>query len=148
MKNKMDISVSGAVTTIRMDDPRKGFEQWFLLMSDNHRDSIYCNRDLETEHLEEAKRRSAGVFIFGDFFDAMLDPTADANTILSISLPIASNFTAASDCVGTGKIIANNTTGNGSVYADATNDLALLRFAQSGTTSNTAIVYHFTYLIK
>ncbi len=78
---------------------------------------------------------------------AMLDPTADANTILSISLPIASNFTAASDCAGTGKIIAHNTTGNGSVYADATNDLALLRFAQSGT-SNTAIVYHFTYLIK
>ena len=71
MKNKMDISVSGAVTTIRMDDPRKGWEQWFLLMSDNHHDSIYCNRDLETEHLEEAKRRNARVFIFGDFFDAM-----------------------------------------------------------------------------
>ncbi len=71
MKNKMDISVSGAVTTIRMDDPRKGWEQWNLLMSDNHHDSIYCNRDLETEHLEEAKKRNARVFIFGDFFDAM-----------------------------------------------------------------------------
>ncbi len=71
MKNKMDISVSGAVTTIRMDDPRKGWEQWFLLMSDNHHDSIYCNRELETEHLEEAKRKDARVFIFGDFYDAM-----------------------------------------------------------------------------
>jgi hypothetical protein len=40
-------------------------------MSDNHHDHPTCNRELEKEHLEEAARRKARVFIFGDLFDAM-----------------------------------------------------------------------------
>ena len=71
MKNTIQKTVDGAVTTLRLDDARGGWEQWFLLMSDNHHDSVYCNRDLEIEHLEEAKRKQARIFIFGDFFDAM-----------------------------------------------------------------------------
>ncbi len=79
---------------------------------------------------------------------AMLDPTADANTVLSISLPIASNFTDVSDCAGTGKIVTINTSGNGAIYADTANDLALIRFVGTGTTSNQPFTFHFMYKIK
>jgi hypothetical protein len=40
-------------------------------MSDNHHDSIYCNREFEKEHFEEAKKRNALIIQTGDFFDAM-----------------------------------------------------------------------------
>lgn len=66
----MDKKQEGAVTTLTFD-MEGGWEQWFLLMSDNHHDSITCNRELESEHLEEAKKRNARILIFGDFFDAM-----------------------------------------------------------------------------
>jgi hypothetical protein len=69
-KKDYQISQDGAVTTIHYDAPG-GWEQWFLLMSDNHFDSIYCARDLMTEHLELAKKRRARIMVFGDFFDAM-----------------------------------------------------------------------------
>jgi hypothetical protein len=52
-------------------DVKKGFEKWFLLRSDAHHDSVFCNRDLETEHLELCKQRGGNVLDFGDIFDAM-----------------------------------------------------------------------------
>lgn len=65
-----EISQSGAVTTVRFNlDVHQG--QWFLLRSDAHHDSIACNRDLELEHLEKAKKRDAFAFDGGDLFDAM-----------------------------------------------------------------------------
>lgn len=81
MQNRMDdarearkkrtvIQQAGAVATMAFDAP-EGFEQWFLLQSDNHHDSVQCNRDLEEEHLEAALRRHAVVMIFGDVLDAM-----------------------------------------------------------------------------
>jgi UDP-2,3-diacylglucosamine pyrophosphatase LpxH len=70
-KNLYSKTVHGAVTTIRIGEIKAGWEQWFLLMSDNHHDSIYCNRELEVQHLEKAKKRNARIMIFGDFFDAM-----------------------------------------------------------------------------
>jgi len=48
-----------------------GWEQWFLLTSDNHHDSILCNRELEKKHLELARERDALIINLGDFFDAM-----------------------------------------------------------------------------
>jgi hypothetical protein len=42
-----------------------------LFISDVHHDSVYCNRDLEKQHLEEALKRDALIFYFGDMFDAM-----------------------------------------------------------------------------
>jgi hypothetical protein len=50
---------------------RKGFQQWFLLRSDAHHDSVYCDRELEKEHLELCKQRNGYVLDFGDVFDAM-----------------------------------------------------------------------------
>lgn len=71
LNDAMNKQVSGAVTTIRLNGFYAGWEQWFLNMSDNHHDSIYCNRDLELRHLKEAKARNARINIFGDLFDAM-----------------------------------------------------------------------------
>lgn len=73
--NKLDTSlhmeVDGAVTTMKVGGIGAGWEQWILFMSDNHHDSIFCERELEKMHLEEAKRRKAWIMIFGDYFDAM-----------------------------------------------------------------------------
>lgn len=57
--------------TLRFDDIAAGWEQWILLMSDNHHDSKYCNRKLERKHLQMAKDRGAFICMFGDVFDAM-----------------------------------------------------------------------------
>ncbi|MBN1535932.1 MAG: metallophosphoesterase [Anaerolineales bacterium] len=70
-KNDISLSVDEVVTTIRVNGIKAGWEQWVLFMSDNHHDSVYCERDLEREHLEEAKKRNAWIFILGDLFDAM-----------------------------------------------------------------------------
>jgi predicted phosphodiesterase len=48
-----------------------GFEQWILLTSDRHHDSVYCDRELELEHLEKAKQRKALIIDAGDVFDVM-----------------------------------------------------------------------------
>lgn len=59
------------MTTVRHTGIKAGWEQWIMLFSDQHFDSISCNRELLTEHLEEAKRRRAWVISVGDWFDAM-----------------------------------------------------------------------------
>jgi hypothetical protein len=61
---------NGAVTSIHYD-VFSGWEQWAFLASDNHFDSVYCNRDVMRAHFDEAKRRNARIFIFGDWYDAM-----------------------------------------------------------------------------
>lgn len=42
-----------------------------MLRSDAHHDNIYCNRELEREHLEKAKKRGALIVDAGDLFCAM-----------------------------------------------------------------------------
>jgi hypothetical protein len=42
-----------------------------MFISDVHHDSIYCNRELEQEHLEEAAEKDALICYYGDLFDAM-----------------------------------------------------------------------------
>jgi hypothetical protein len=46
-------------------------EQWFLLQSDVHADSVTCNTKLLKQHLKKAKERDARILIAGDLFDAM-----------------------------------------------------------------------------
>jgi len=48
-----------------------GWEQWFLLSSDRHHDSLDCNRTLEKEHLDKAIERKALIIDVGDLVDAM-----------------------------------------------------------------------------
>lgn len=83
----MDIQTSqkGAVTTITIDrQPNSDNEFQYFFMSDIHFDSVYCNRDLFFQDLEEAKRREAMICIFGDLFDAMngrFDPRRDMSML-------------------------------------------------------------------
>lgn len=75
-----------------------------------------------------------------------IDPTAASTlTTLSISLPIASNFSAENECGGTAAVrdVAGE---SAAIYADATNDLALLSFTTSDT-SNRAFSFSFTYRV-
>lgn len=64
------VEQSGAVTSVHFD-VTAGWEQWFLLRSDVHHDSVACAIELEKEHLEEARRRNAYIIDCGDLFDAM-----------------------------------------------------------------------------
>lgn len=66
----MEIQTSKNVTSLYFD-VAAGWEQWILLMSDNHHDSPHCNRDLELQHLQQAQRTGALIFLLGDLFDAM-----------------------------------------------------------------------------
>jgi len=58
------------VQTVYFDTPA-GWEQWFYLISDQHHDSINCNRKLEKEHLDLALERNAYIISAGDTFDLM-----------------------------------------------------------------------------
>lgn len=66
----MNLTNSGNVLTIREDAP-SGWEQYVLLMSDNHHDSPLCDRKLEEKHLKEARDKGAWILQAGDLFDAM-----------------------------------------------------------------------------
>ena len=59
------------VLTVRHTDIAAGWEQRYLLISDVHFDSPHCDRRLLTKHLDQAKRKGAGVLCIGDWFDAM-----------------------------------------------------------------------------
>jgi hypothetical protein len=75
-----------------------------------------------------------------------INPTANAQTNLLIPLPIASNFTDASDAAGTAKIIT--TVEPGSVYANAALDEIEVDFKVPGTTSSQPFTFHCMYKIK
>jgi predicted phosphodiesterase len=66
----LNLTNSGNVLTIREDAP-SGWEQYVLLMSDNHHDSPLCDRKLEEKHLKEARAKGAWILQAGDLFDAM-----------------------------------------------------------------------------
>lgn len=63
------------VITIRFNDVRQGWEQWLLLTSDRHWDSMLSDHDLQEQHMEEAERRDALIFDFGDALDVMQTPS-------------------------------------------------------------------------
>lgn len=59
------------VITVKLEDVGLNWEQWVLVTSDRHHDSIYSDKSLAKKHLEMAKERNALVVDIGDFFDAM-----------------------------------------------------------------------------
>lgn len=63
--------VSSRVIQVRFDQIGAGWEQYILLMSDNHHDSPYCHRRKEQVHLKEALDKNALILFGGDVFDAM-----------------------------------------------------------------------------
>jgi len=56
---------------VTFDDVYSGFEQWFLLTSDRHWDSVHSDRAMQKRHLDEAVARDAWIIDIGDLFDAM-----------------------------------------------------------------------------
>lgn len=52
-------------------DVKAGWEQWLMLRSDAHHDSLHCNRDLEKRQLDKARDRNALILDGGDLNDAM-----------------------------------------------------------------------------
>jgi len=73
----------GPVSIFRYEITR-GMILHHFYTSDVHFDSVYCNREALTAHLDEAARRNAMVFIFGDFYDAMqgrFDPRRDMDSL-------------------------------------------------------------------
>ncbi len=67
----MDIYCKNDAVVIDMKGIRAGWEQWFLLISDEHFDSAHCDRKLLRHHHEQAKERNAKILKFGDIFDMM-----------------------------------------------------------------------------
>jgi len=65
-------------------DVSANWEQWFLLSSDRHHDSINCNRELEKKHLDKALEREALIIDAGDLVDACqgkFDPRRSYNEL-------------------------------------------------------------------
>jgi len=62
-----------------------------------------------------------------------IDPTTTGNTVLGISLPIASNFADAFNASGVGTSVGSNALGN--IASDATNDRVTLTFTAVDTAS-------------
>ena len=67
----MNIIKKGDIFECKFDYSGERYEQWVLLMSDEHFDSIDCDRKLLKKHHEEAKAKNAPIFKFGDVFDCM-----------------------------------------------------------------------------
>ncbi len=89
----------GNVLTVRIDGIKAGWTQRFMLVSDQHHDSPLCDRKLEKNHLEEAKRDRAGILMVGDVFDAMQgrkDPRASYDQ-LDPALKVTNYFDAVVD---------------------------------------------------
>lgn len=63
--------VNNACINVKFDNISAGWEQWIMLSSDRHFDSIKCDRALMKKHLDLAKERNAYIIDCGDFFDAM-----------------------------------------------------------------------------
>ena len=59
------------VCTVHFDNISAGWEFWLLNTSDRHHDSVFCDRKLEKQHLDEVVERNGMVADYGDFFDAM-----------------------------------------------------------------------------
>lgn len=67
----MEIKKKNDAFVISDNTVKSGWEKWFLLTSDNHFDSKLCDRKLLKNHFEQAKKKDAGILIFGDWYDAM-----------------------------------------------------------------------------
>lgn len=61
------------VVRIEVDSTTE-LDQWVLLRSDAHHDSMKCDRELEEKHLKLAMERNALILDFGDSHDVMQSP--------------------------------------------------------------------------
>ena len=83
---KMGVKIKRTKSTLLLYDKITSikYERWILLRSDAHHDNAHCRRDIEKEHLEEAKKKNALICDFGDLFCVMqgkYDPRKDARQL-------------------------------------------------------------------
>ena len=64
------VKLNTTVTRVTYSPTHGGYKS-FMLLSDIHWDNPHCDRLLLKKHLDLAKERQAGVFVFGDLFCAM-----------------------------------------------------------------------------
>jgi len=70
--NSYETRVSDDNTLIvTFDELKEGWEQWILVTSDRHWDSIHSDRAMQKRHLDEAITRDALIIDLGDFLDLM-----------------------------------------------------------------------------
>jgi hypothetical protein len=84
MSEAYAVEVGTDVLTVRMENVKPGWEQWFLITSDEHWDNPHCDRVTLRKHHDQAKERGAGIFKVGDFFCAMqgkYDPRSDKASV-------------------------------------------------------------------
>ena len=77
--------LNASVVQQKMQMSGEGWKGSVLLISDIHFDSPHCRKDLLKSHLEEAKEHGFGIYILGDFWDAMggrSDPRRSKGDIL------------------------------------------------------------------
>lgn len=77
--------------------------------------------------------------------EVQIDPTTTGDFLLGLSLPIASNFTASTDCSGTAS--AGSAAGYGIVNGDNTNDRAQVAGNATVDTTNRSWRYTYTYRV-
>jgi hypothetical protein len=70
--------------------------------------------------------------------------TGSTITTIRLSLPIASNFTDATQC--SGHLTSDSNLDNGAIYSDATNDQAFVSFRPANTGSRNCF-FTFTYQV-
>jgi hypothetical protein len=75
-----------------------------------------------------------------------IDPTAAGDTVMGVSLPVASNINAQTNCGGTFAVLSGIVVQGGSIYGDSANDRVTFRMAATDT-ANRAYQYHFTYRV-
>jgi hypothetical protein len=59
------------VCAVHFEHVNAGWEQWILLTSDRHHDSMWCDRALEAQHLDQMAARGGYCVDVGDLFDMM-----------------------------------------------------------------------------
>jgi len=63
--------VKGETLVTTFSDVGQGWEQWVLVTSDRHWDSVHTDRTMQKRHLDQAVERDALIMDLGDVFDAM-----------------------------------------------------------------------------
>ena len=75
-----------------------------------------------------------------------IDPTIAGDTVMGVSIPVASNLAAQTNCGGTFAVLSGTVVQGGSIYADSVNDRATFRMSSTDLTSR-SYQYHFTYRV-
>ena len=63
--------MKGDSLVVTFDEVRSDWEQWVLVTSDRHWDSIHSDRAMQKRHLDEAVERGALIMDLGDLYDGM-----------------------------------------------------------------------------